>query len=60
VADFIACGCLPFAKANDIVNVTKRLNGGTIGLVQRIQWFSKWKTSNADMGDSVEKKGHQA
>src|SRR3954468_13417704 len=25
VADFILCGCLPFAKADDVLNVTKRL-----------------------------------
>lgn len=43
VSDFINCGCLPFAKQDDIVNVTKKLNGGTIGLDQRKQWLSKWK-----------------
>src|SRR5258705_6347745 len=32
VSDFINCGCLSFAKKNDIFNVTKRLNGGTIGI----------------------------
>jgi putative chitinase len=26
--DFINCGCLPYAKADDVDNVTKRLNGG--------------------------------
>jgi len=43
VADFINCGCLPFAKADDILNVTKKLNGGTVGLNQREVWLSKWK-----------------
>lgn len=43
VADFVLCGCLPYAKANDVVNVTKRLNGGTVGLIQRGQWLAKWK-----------------
>lgn len=43
VSDFVNCGCLPFAKADDIVNVTKRLNGGTIGLDQRKDWLARWK-----------------
>jgi putative chitinase len=45
VADFIACGCLPFALADDVVGVTKRLNGGTIGLAERKAWLAKWKTA---------------
>src|SRR5436190_1327670 len=44
VANFILCGCLPFAKADDVVGVTRRLNGGTNGLAQREQWLAKWKT----------------
>lgn len=36
VADFILCGCLPFAAADDVQGVTKHLNGGFIGLDQRI------------------------
>lgn len=43
VSDFINCGCLPFAKADDVVGVTKRLNGGTIGLAERKVWLAKWK-----------------
>lgn len=43
VSDFINCGCLPYAKADDVVNVTKRLNGGTIGLDQRKEWLVRWK-----------------
>jgi putative chitinase len=43
VADFVLCGCLPFAKADDVLNVTKRLNGGTVGLAQRQAWLAKWK-----------------
>jgi putative chitinase len=42
VADFILCGCLPYAIKNDIFNVTKRLNGGTVGLAQREQWLNRW------------------
>lgn len=43
VSDFVNCGCLPYAKADDVFNVTKKLNGGTIGLAQRKIWLAKWK-----------------
>jgi putative chitinase len=43
VADFILCGCLPFAKAGDIVSVTKHLNGGYNGLADRRLWTARWK-----------------
>ncbi|PZA12719.1 glycoside hydrolase family 19 protein [Rhodopseudomonas palustris] len=43
VADFVACGCLPFARADDVVGVTRRLNGGTIGLAERKAWLTKWR-----------------
>lgn len=43
VSDFVNCGCLPFAKADDVVNVTKRLNGGTVGLSSREGWLADWK-----------------
>lgn len=46
VADFINCGCLPYAKADDILNVTKRLNGGTVGFDQRVHWLKKWKEAS--------------
>jgi putative chitinase len=45
VSDFINCGCLPYAKNDDILNVTKRLNGGTIGLEDRKVWLMKWKNA---------------
>ena len=45
VADFVLCGCLPFAKADDILNVTRKLNGGTVGLAQRQAWLAKWKAA---------------
>ena len=45
VADFINCGCLPYAKIDDLLGVTKRLNGGTVGLDQRKQWLAKWKAA---------------
>jgi len=43
VADFVLCGCLPHAIADDVVGVTKALNGGTIGLQARIAWLAVWK-----------------
>lgn len=43
VADFIICGCLPFAEKGDVPNTTRRLNGGTIGLQQRIAWTHIWR-----------------
>lgn len=45
VADFVLCGCLPFAGADDVLNVTRRLNGGTVGLAQRQVWLAKWKAA---------------
>lgn len=49
VADFIACGCLPFAARDDVLNVTRRLNGGAIGLAQRRQWLAKWKAALGEL-----------
>jgi putative chitinase len=43
VSDFINCGCLPYARKNDLYNVTRRLNGGTIGLADRAQWLVRWR-----------------
>lgn len=45
VADFILCGCLPYAKADDVAGVTKKLNGGYIGLQERKDWLAKWKVA---------------
>lgn len=47
VADFVLCNCLPFAKDDLIVDVTKRLNGGTVGLDERKAWLVKWKKALA-------------
>lgn len=43
IANFVLCGCLPFARADDVLNVTRRLNGGIVGLSERRQWLVKWK-----------------
>jgi putative chitinase len=43
--DFVLCDCLPFAneKSSEAVSrVTRKLNGGEIGLASREAWFSKW------------------
>jgi hypothetical protein len=53
VADFIICGCLPFAGQDDISGVTFHLNGGFIGLQERTEWLARWKaelTSGAAHG----------
>jgi putative chitinase len=43
VADWVLCGCLPHAVADDIVAETRALNGGLIGLAERRQWLAVWK-----------------
>lgn len=43
VSDFINCGCLPYAKQDNVVMVTKKLNGGLIGLSERKVWLARWK-----------------
>jgi putative chitinase len=45
VADFIQCGCLPFAIHDDISGVTYHLNGGYIGLSKRTDWLARWKAA---------------
>ena len=45
VADFVMCGCLPFALADDIKGVTYHLNGGYIGLDARISALANWKAA---------------
>lgn len=45
VADFVLCGCLPFAERGDVLSTTKHLNGGTNGLADREQWTARWKSA---------------
>lgn len=47
VADFILCGCLPFADQDNVVEVTRKLNGGEIGLAERKMWLVRWKATFA-------------
>jgi putative chitinase len=53
VADFVNCGCLPYAKADDLLNVTRHLNGGTVGLTERRQWLARWKALSPTLGAAV-------
>jgi putative chitinase len=43
VADWIMCGCLPPAQADDIVGETQALNGGENGLAERRRQLALWK-----------------
>ena len=43
VADWIACGCLPFALNDDIIGETRHLNGGLNGLDERRRQLALWK-----------------
>jgi len=47
VVDFILCGCLPWAQQDNVVQVTRHLNGGTIGLADRMLWLQRWKAALA-------------
>jgi putative chitinase len=53
VADFILCGCLPYAQKDDVDGVTKHLNGGYVGLDKRKAWLVKWKSALANAPTSV-------
>jgi putative chitinase len=50
VADFVICGCLPYAEKDDVLDVTKKLNGGTNGLASREAWLKRWKLEIPDIG----------
>ncbi len=43
VADYLICGCLPHAEADDIVRETRALNGGLNGLAERRRQLALWK-----------------
>lgn len=50
VSDFVNCGCLPYAKADDVGAVSAALNVGdpkmvskVVGLAERRAWLAKWK-----------------
>jgi putative chitinase len=39
--------CLAWAKVDDVVGVTRALNGGLIGLADRRDWLRRWKAALA-------------
>jgi putative chitinase len=43
VADWVLCGCLPYAERDDIEGVTRRLNGGLNGIEERKRQLLAWK-----------------
>lgn len=43
VADWLLCGCKPYAEKDDIVGETRKLNGGTNGLAERKRQLVSWK-----------------
>jgi putative chitinase len=43
VADYVACGCLPYGKADNIIAETHHLNGGLNGLDERRRQLVLWK-----------------
>jgi putative chitinase len=53
VADFVACGCLPFALQDDVAGVSSMLNVGhlvtdtrkIVGYAERVDWLRKWKAA---------------
>lgn len=45
VGQFVLCGCLPFALADDLRGVTYHVNGGYNGLDQRAAWLGRWKAA---------------
>jgi putative chitinase len=53
VADFVICGCLEPAKADNVREVTHRLNGGYIGLAEREHWLGLWKAALAHTAEPV-------
>jgi putative chitinase len=45
VAQFCQCGALPPAQADDVREVTLKINGGLNGFPDRQAWLAKWKAA---------------
>jgi putative chitinase len=45
VADMVITGALPWAQRGNILEATKRLNGGTVGLAEREAWLARWQAA---------------
>jgi putative chitinase len=50
--EFKNLGCLPYCDRDDVLGVTKHVNGGTNGLSSRRAWLAKWKTALAAVPDT--------
>lgn len=55
-ADFVLCGCLPYAEKDNVIDVSAMLNDGHLvapdkinGLASREQWTAKWRTQIATL-----------
>lgn len=42
-AEFVHLGCLPYCDKDDVRIVSRRVNGGYIGLDSRKAWLTRWK-----------------
>lgn len=45
VAMFVLRGCMAGAKADDVTDVTKKINGGDVGLPDRMAKLDQWKNA---------------
>lgn len=52
-AEFVGLGCVPFARNDDVVRVTLKINGGKNGLAERQVWLRKWKEALDDIEDPI-------
>jgi len=59
--EFARLGCLPGCDRDDLRAVTRRVNGGTIGLDSRRSWLARWKQALPDLpGDPNDVEDNEA